>query len=111
MSTNFSAGQQFSSFNALKTFLGSPGNNKEWHHIVEQCQEKSSRSGFSSKLINSVGNAISVSKDIHTKISAHYSSKQSFTNGKTVRDWLNKQPFQKQYEYGSKILRQFGVIK
>ena len=80
---------------------------KEWHHIVEQCQQ--TKSGFSTFWINNSNNVINITKEIHQIISAHYSSIQFYTEGLRVRDWLAGQSFQKQYEYGVKILRQFGV--
>lgn len=101
-------GARFSSFNALKRSLGSAGRGKQWHHIVEQCQI--GKSGFSKYWIQNSNNVVSIPNSIHSKISAHYSSKiPGLTRGKTVRDWLASQSFQKQYEYGVKILRQFGV--
>ncbi len=45
---------------------------------------------------------------IHAKISGHYSSKQLFTNGQTVRQWLSTQSYEAQYNYGTKMLKQFG---
>jgi hypothetical protein len=56
-----------------------------------------------------INNVINISKSVYRKINAHYSSKFEFTHGKTVRDWLAGQSFPKQYEYGVKILRKFGV--
>ncbi len=35
----------------------------------------------------------------------YYSSKQDFTGGGTVRDWLNGQSFADQYEFGMDVLR------
>jgi uncharacterized protein RhaS with RHS repeats len=32
------ANQGFNSFKSLKDYLGSPGTNNVWHHVVEQCQ-------------------------------------------------------------------------
>ena len=99
---------RFSSFNALKRSLGSAGKGKQWHHIVEQCQI--GKSGFSKYWIQNSNNVINISNSVHSKISAHYSSKiPGLTGEKTVRDWLTGQSFQKHYEYGIKILRQFGV--
>ncbi|NMB02766.1 MAG: hypothetical protein GX971_14805 [Firmicutes bacterium] len=101
-------GASFATFDKLKSFLGSPGWGKQWHHIVEQCQR--AKSGFSNSWIQNSNNVINISKSVHQKISAHYSSKiPGLTGGKTVRDWLAGQSFQKQYEYGVKILRKFGV--
>ena len=47
----------------------------------------------------------------HAKISGYYSSKQAFTGGKTVRDWLAGQSYEKQFEFGMQKQRDFGVIK
>jgi hypothetical protein len=45
---------------------------------------------------------------IHARVSGYYSSKQPFTGGQTVRQWLSTQSFQQQYDFGIKILKQFG---
>jgi hypothetical protein len=36
----------------------------------------------------------------------HASKSFSFTNGKTLRDWLNGKPFKEQYEFEKKLLNQ-----
>jgi len=101
-------GVRFSSFSSLKRSLGSAGKGFDWHHIVEQSQI--TKSGFSKYWVNNSNNVISISKEVHRKVSAYYSSKiPGLTGGKTVRNWLAGQSFQKQYEFGIKILRQFGV--
>lgn len=100
-------GARFSSFSALKRSLGSAGKGKQWHHIVEQCQIK--KSGFSKYWIQNSNNVINISNSVHTKISAYYSSVQSFTNGMTFRNWLAGQSFKTQYKWGIKVLRMFGV--
>ena len=101
-------GARFSSFNSLKKSLGSAGKGKDWHHIVEQCQIK--KSGFSKYWIHNSNNVVNISKSVHQKVSAHYSSKiPNLTKGKTVREWLAGQSFKKQYEYGIKLLRKLGV--
>lgn len=98
---------KFRSFRALKKYLGDPGldnlgRKKEWHHIVEQCQAKAKRSGFDVSDINQVSNIMATPKDVHKEISKFYSSSPGFANGKTVRDWLNGQSFEAQYEFGLK---------
>jgi RHS repeat-associated protein len=104
-----SAGKGFNTFNDAKKFLGSPGEGKQWHHIVEQSQIN--KSGFSSTQIQNTNNLIAVDSATHAKISGYYSSKQAFTGGKTVRDWLAGQSYGKQFEFGMQKLRDFGVIK
>ena len=100
-------GARFSSFNALKRSLGSAGKGKQWHHIVEQCQI--GKSGFSKYWIQNSNNVINISNSVHAKVSAYYSSIQSFTNSMTFRNWLAGQSFKTQYEWGIKVLRMFGV--
>lgn len=48
--------------------------------------------------INKVSNVKATPNDVHKDISAFYSSKQLFTNGKTVQDWLNGQSYEAQYK-------------
>jgi len=38
----------------------------------------------------------------------YYSSKQYFTDGQTVRNWLKPQSFEDQYNFGIQILKDFG---
>ena len=102
----------FASFSKLKSAIGRAGDGRAWHHIVEQCQAKSTRSGFDVKDINTATNVKATPKEVHKEISRYYSSKQKFTNGKTVRDWLNGQNFDKQFELGlekwEEFMTQFG---
>jgi methyl-accepting chemotaxis protein len=88
------AGKGFESFNDLKKYLESPGEGNQWHHIVEQSQIN--KSGFSVSQIQNTDNIIAIDKATHAKISGYYSSKQAFTGGKTVRDWLAGQSYEAQ---------------
>ena len=99
----------FKNFDALKKFLGSPGTNNEWHHIVERSQV-GKRAKFLSRDVNNVNNIIAIPKDIHVEISAHYSSKLPQTNNKTVRDWLADKSFEFQFEYGVNELKKYGDV-
>ncbi len=99
----------FDSFNDAKKFLGSPGVGNQWHHIVEQSQIQ--KSGFATQLIQNTDNLIPVDKATHANISGYYSSKQVFTGGKTVRNWLIGQSYEKQFEFGIQKLIDFGVFK
>lgn len=94
---------KFRSFSALKKTLGNPGEGKEWHHLVEQCQAKTTRSGFQVCDINSARNIRATPKDVHEAISKYYSEKHDFTNGKTFRDWLTGQSFDEQLKYGIEV--------
>ena len=77
----------------------------EVHHVVEQCQVK--KSGFSNNLIQSQSNKVTLDYGVHRKISGYYSSKQSFTNGMRVRDWLAGQSFEEQTRFGWEVIRHF----
>ena len=101
------AGQGFYTFNALKKALGSPGENTQWHHIVEQSQIN--KSGFSATQIQNTNNIIAVDKATHAKLSGYFNSIDSFTNGMRVRDWLAGQRFETQYQFGLDVLNRYGI--
>jgi len=103
------AGQGFNSFAAFKRAMGPAGEGQAWHHIVEQTPANIAK--FGNQTIHNTSNLMKLphgAGSIHAKISGHYSSKQFFTNGKTVREWLSTQSYQTQYDYGIKMLKQFG---
>ena len=82
---------------------------KAWHHIVEQ--NPSNIANFGAQRIHNTENLIWLEHGagtIHAKVSGYYSSKQLFTNGQTVRQWLSTQSYKEQYEFGIKALKQFG---
>ena len=85
----------------------------QWHHIVEQSQLKTDRAGFTPEQIHNVGNVIALPSgkgSIHSEISRYYSSKDLFTGGKTVRDWLSTKSFKEQFEFGKRQLEKFGTV-
>ncbi|MGN6186680.1 MAG: RHS repeat-associated core domain-containing protein [Thermoanaerobaculia bacterium] len=92
----------FKSFGAFKRMFGAAGEGMQWHHIVEQTGPNAARFGPEA-LHNSV-NLVKLDAATHTKVSAYYSSKQSFTGGLTVREWLSKKSFKEQYEFGQQVL-------
>lgn len=101
--------QGFNSFSAFKRAMGPAGQGQAWHHIVEQTPGNLAK--FGNQTIHNTGNLMKLphgAGSIHAKISGHYSSKQFFTNGQTVRQWLSTQSYQAQYDYGIKMLKQFG---
>ena len=76
-----------------------PNNEKmERHHIVEQCQVK--KSGFAQTDIQGNSNLIDLPYSHHRKISGLYSSKQPYSDGMRVRDWLATKSFEYQYQFG-----------
>jgi hypothetical protein len=93
----------YSSFKAAKTALGSPGEGNVFDHVVEQSQI--ARSGFAPEDIHNPFNMNPVSAETNKLKADYYSTKQLFTEGGTVRDWLTRQSFADQYEFGLDVLR------
>ncbi len=107
---NLEPNQGYTSFNKLKHSIGSAGEGKDWHHIVEKSQIK--KSGFSPQLIHNTSNIISVDHATHMKITGYYNTTTfEFTKGVSVRNWLSGKSFEEQYDFGIKILRDFGVLE
>jgi hypothetical protein len=94
----------YSSFAAAKTALGSPGPGNVFDHVVEQSQAKLTRSGFPVEDINSPFNMNPVSARTNQLKANYYSSKQPGLGGLTVRDWLDGQPWEDQYQFGMQVL-------
>ncbi len=102
-------GKGFSSFDAFKYAFGRAGDGMAWHHIVEQT--KGNIAKFDSQSIQNTNNLIKLehgSGTIHNKVSAYYSSKQFFTNGQTVRQWLSTQSFEDQFQFGVNTITTFN---
>lgn len=100
----------YNSFSELKKAVGTAGQGKHWHHIVEQSQID--KSGFSVQQIHNTSNVIAVDRATHAKITGYYNTKIfRYTNGLSVRDWLAGQSYEYQYEFGINILKKFGVIE
>jgi len=98
----------FSSFTSLKRQLGPAGKGYAWHHIVEQTSTNIKKFGV--ELIHNTGNIVILphgKNEIHQKISGFYSSKQPFTGGQTVRQWVSQKSYQEQYDFGVKVMNRF----
>ncbi|MCY1023760.1 hypothetical protein [Pyxidicoccus sp. MSG2] len=101
--------RSWGSFSGLKSALGSAGQGKQWHHIVEQTPGNVER--FGPHALHNTENVIAIDEGIHRQISAYYSSKDPLlSGGQTVRQWLNGQSFQAQREFCLRILRDYGVV-
>jgi hypothetical protein len=89
--------------------MGSAGEGKSWHHIIEQHAGNLKR--FGAEALHNTENVIKVETEVHTKISAYYSSKDEIVAGSMiVREWLRTQTYEQQRAFGLKVLRDFGVI-
>ncbi|WP_199141134.1 hypothetical protein [Pedobacter sp. ASV12] len=94
-------------FRRLKAYGKAGG--QAWSHIVEQTPDNIAN--FGNQAIHNTGNLVGLehgTESIHAKVSGYYSSKQTFTGGQTVRQWLSGKGFQEQYDFGIKTLKQFG---
>lgn len=101
--------QGFKSFAAFKKAMGAAGDGLSWHHIVEQNPANIAK--FGAEAIHNTDNLIKLPNgagSIHAQISGYYSSKQFFTGGKTVREWLSTQSYEYQYNFGIQKLKEFG---
>ena len=101
--------KQYDSYREFLKENGKAGEDMEWHHIVEQCQTKESRSGLNPRDIYSTRNTIALDKETHKLISKFYSSRQEISDGQVFRNWLNGKSFEEQLRWGIKILRLYGV--
>lgn len=100
--------RSWGSYSGFRTAMGSAGEGKQWHHIVEQTPGNVGR--FGSHAMHNTENVIAIDAGVHQQISALYSSKAPFTGGQTIRQWLSGQSFQAQREFGLKTLREYGVV-
>ncbi|WP_225969241.1 RHS repeat domain-containing protein, partial [Treponema pedis] len=99
----------YTSFEAFKRVHGRAGDGKAWHHIVEQTARNVKN--FGEHMIHNAKNIVKIghgSASLHSKLSGFYSSIQSFTGGKTVREWLSTQSYKDQYQFGLQKLTEFA---
>jgi hypothetical protein len=99
-----SSARGYSSFKSFKRAKGPAGPGKEWHHIVEQTDGNVGR--FGPKSIHNTKNIVALDKELHSKISALYSSKRFDITStmKTVREWMSTQSFEAQRDFGLRAI-------
>ncbi len=98
--------QGFRSFSAFKRAAGRAGPGRQWHHVVEQTPNNLSR--FGADTIHNNSNLIPVDIETHRRISGFFSSKQPFTQGSTVRQWLGTRSLEQQTKFGQEVLERFA---
>ncbi|WP_156349855.1 hypothetical protein [Archangium gephyra] len=98
----------FKSFDAFKNAMGPAGEDKAWHHIVEQRKPNVER--FGAEALHNTENVIAINKSRHDAISAYYSTKSRDTEGMVVREWLRTKSYEEQRAFGMVVLKRFGVI-
>lgn len=89
------------SFSGFRKAMGPAGENKEWHHLVEQTPGNVKR--FGPEALHNTENIIPLDKALHTDVSAFYSSiRRSITGSSTltVRQWLSTQSYEAQRHFG-----------
>lgn len=94
----------FNTFDQAKAALGPAGDGMVYDHVVEQSQIV--KSGFDPQVVHSAANLRPVPASINAAKAAYYASKQPFSNGLRVRDWLAGQDFATQREFGLDVLRE-----
>lgn len=99
----------YKSYPAFIRDVGKAGDGMNWHHIVEQNPANVKK--FGQEKLQNPHNIIRIpggKGSLHAKISGYYSSKQPFSEGKTVRQWLSNKSYEEQYEFGIEKLKMFG---
>jgi RHS repeat-associated protein len=91
----------YHSFAAFKRAMGPAGDFMDWHHIVAQAKNVAQ---FGADVIHNPKNLAAIPRDLHRKITGFMNSKQPFTNGLTVREWLQKQSLEEQWNYGRRLM-------
>lgn len=98
----------FDSYSGFKKEYGKASDyvqNGEWHHIVEQQTYKNGLN--SAPQIYNSQNTVAIPKELHTKISAYYSSMNAEL-GMTNRAYINTLTYSEQYAKGMEILYMFA---
>nr|WP_298793785.1 DUF6443 domain-containing protein [uncultured Allomuricauda sp.] len=108
----FSAGkntvQSFKSFNEFKKVFGRAGDDRAWHHIVEQHADNIAK--FGQEAIQTTDNIINIPHgkgSLHARVTGHYNSNIPGTSVR-VRDYVKTLTFEQQKAYGLQVLKRFG---
>jgi hypothetical protein len=97
--------RSWGSFSGFRSAMGSAGEGKQWHHIVEQTPGNVER--FGPHALHNTQNVIPLEKKLHTRVSALYSSiRQNITGSDslTVRQWLSTQSYEAQRKFGLRAI-------
>jgi hypothetical protein len=101
------ASKSWGSFSGLKGALGTAGEGKQWHHIVEQTPGNAER--FGRHALHNTENVIPLDTAVHQNVSRLYSSiRPGITNSRTltVRQWLSAQSYDAQRAFGLNAIAQ-----
>ncbi len=106
------ASQGYRSFQAFKNAQGAAGEGQAWHHIVNQNASNVAR--FGAERIHNTNNLIKLpdrAGEIHRQITGYYNSIRPDVTGSStlrIREWLELQSFELQYQFGIDTIIQFG---
>jgi hypothetical protein len=93
--------RSWGSYSGFRSAMGSAGEGKQWHHIVEQTPGNVERFGPHS--LQNTENVIPLDQALHARVSAFYSSiREGITRSSrlTVRQWLSTQSYEEQRRFG-----------
>jgi hypothetical protein len=108
-------GQGYNSCRAFKAAQGGAGSGMAWHHIVPQTPANLQQ--FGAQVIHNTNNLIRLPHGAgspHQKITNLYNSiNPAITGSATQRvyQWVQNQPFEKQWELGVDLIIRFGGSK
>ena len=92
--------------------MGAAGPGLAWHHLVGQTT--SNVRAFGAEAIHNTGNLVRLERgsgSIHQEITNFYNSIQPELTGServTVREWIGRQSFEEQQDFGVRVVRAFG---
>ena len=99
----------YSSFDSFKNAMKREGKGlppeQQWHHIVNQNPANKKRFG---ERLHCTDNLIALPRPVHQRVSAHYSTKPSWSKPRTVRAVVSERSWDEQYDYGVRLLREYG---
>jgi hypothetical protein len=106
--------ESFSSFASFRKMdevtekrFGSAGSGYQYHHIVEQ--GGANADNIPADLLNSTENIIRLPTLVHELINTMYSREATQEPGSTLRQWVQKKPYDEQLAFGVQILRDLGI--
>jgi hypothetical protein len=88
----------------LREYLGPAGPGRQWHHIVEK--RLADKGIFPPEQIHSTDNIINLPVEVHQRISARMSRIEPGSGGRTLRSVIEGLPFEEQYNYGLKLIKE-----
>ncbi|QXX76385.1 hypothetical protein MHY1_03225 [Methylovirgula sp. HY1] len=111
------SGEGFSAYDAflkcededpLEKRFGPAGDGYQYHHIVEV---GINGGAIPTSRLQSTDNIIRIPTLLHEEISAAYGRSAPTARNMSLRQWLNGQSYQMQYDYGLNVMRELGILR